>query len=339
MLSAQLLRPGEFVLRDVPVPEPGPGELLVRVEAALTCGTDVKTFQRGHPRLPLPSPFGHEMAGVVAAAGKGVTAFREGDAIAAVPTAPCGQCRLCRRGRENLCAEAVGRIALGAFAEYLLLPAHVVADNVYGRPSSLRPEQAALLEPLACVVHGAARVDLAGAENVVLLGDGAIALLFARLAQLHGAGHVLVAGRHENRLAVARALGAATTTLEGDALVEEVRGGGRPGADVVIECVGNPPLWEFAPALAAAGGTVLLYGGCASGTRASFDTFRLHYEEVDLKGAFHYTRADVRAALSLLLRGDVAATPLITHERPLHALQEALDLVLRREAIKVAVHP
>src|SRR5690606_4467973 len=208
MVAATLLRPGALELREVPAPEPGPGELVVRVETALTCGTDVKTFQRGHPKFPLPASLGHEFSGVVAAVGAGVRGWREGDPVALVPTAPCGACRLCRRGRESLCPDAVGRMVLGAFAEYVRVPSHIVAVNVFPRPAGMAPEVAAALEPLACGVQGADRVALDRAESVVVVGGGAIALLMRQRAKLRGAGRVLVAGKHAGRLEVARALGA-----------------------------------------------------------------------------------------------------------------------------------
>jgi L-iditol 2-dehydrogenase len=340
MRRAELLRPGAVELREVPVPRPGPGELLVRVDVALTCGTDLKTYQRGHARIPLPAPMGHELAGTVAAAGPRVTRFREGDALASVPTAPCGACRLCRAGRESLCPDAIGGIVLGAFGEYVLLPARLVETNVFHRPERLTAEVAAALEPLACVVHGAARVPLERAESVVLLGDGAIALLFVQLARLRGEASVLVAGRHAERLRIAGTLGARTTTATGEQLSAEIlEWTDGAGADVVIECVGRPETWSEAQRLAATGGVVLLYGGCASGTVATFDTERLHYREIDLKGAFHYGRADVREALDLLERADVRVEPLITHRVPLGRLDEALRLALSREAVKVAVVP
>lgn len=390
MRAAVLVRPGQVEMREVPVPAPGPGELLVRVDAALTCGTDLKTFQRGHPRIPLPTSMGHEFSGAVVAVGPGVGRFREGDAIACVPTAPCGECRLCRRGRENLCPDAVGRMVFGAFAEYVLLPRHIVERHVFPRPAGLAAHEAAALEPLACVVHGADRVAFERAEHVVFLGDGPITLLFLQVARLRGAGNVIVVGRHEARLAVARALGAETVVEPGAgdsgphgvgggaagsgteagargkaaAAAREAdsaasgSGGGTPretvaatlrevvlertggvGADVVVECVGRPEVWELAATLAAPGGEVLLYGGCAAGTRASFDTLHLHYEEVDLKGAFHYRPASVREAYELLADSRVAVGPLVTHRRPLARLEEALGLALRREAVKVAVVP
>jgi L-iditol 2-dehydrogenase len=342
MRAAFLLSPGRMELREVPVPRPGPGEVLLRVEAALTCGTDLKTFQRGHARLPVPAPFGHELAGVVAAVGAGVTAFAPGDATANVPTAPCGACARCAAGRENLCADAVGRMVLGAYAEYVLLPAHIVSAHLFHRPEGLAARAAAALEPLACVVHGAARIDWARVRHCVMVGDGAIALLFARVALLRGAGSVLVLGHHDARLAVARAYGATAAAVGADgdsarAFVSAATGG--HGADLVVECVGTPRTWRLASELAGAGGVALLFGGCAAGDEACFDAARVHYDEVDLVGAFHYTPRAVREALALLASGAVDAGALVTHTVPLHHLADALELVMSRTAIKVAVVP
>lgn len=339
MIVAQLVRPGQIEFHERPVPTPGPGEVLLRVEAALTCGTDLKTFQRGHPMFPLPCLLGHEVSGTVAAVGAGVK-FREGDAIACVPTAPCLHCRLCLRGNESLCPAALGRVVLGAFAEYLLLPEHIVSTNTFLRPSNITAAEAAALEPLSCVIHGASRIPLGRADSVLILGDGAISLLFAQVAQMQGASRVAVAGRHESRLSIARVFGAETFRQNASGFGEQVfEWTGGHGADIVVECVGRPEVWESAFDLVAPGGELLAFGGCAMGTRATFDTYRLHYEEVDVKGAFHYGRADVRAALEALESGAVRVKPLITHERPLGQLIDALDLAVRREAIKVAVQP
>jgi L-iditol 2-dehydrogenase len=341
MRAAFLLRPGELTLREVAVPRPAAGEVLVRVEAALTCGTDVKMYQRGHARLLLPAPFGHEFAGRIAAVGEGVATFVHDDPVMCVPTAPCGSCRLCAAGRANLCAAAVGRMVLGAYAEYVLLPAHIVARHLFHRPATLSAERAATLEPLACVVHGAARIDWLRAQHVAVLGDGAIALLFACLALLRGAAAVLVLGRHPERLAVAATYGAHTvrTASNDEALVAVRDHTGGAGADVVVECVGTPATWRLASELTAAGGTALLFGGCAAGAQASFDAYRLHYEEVDLVGAFHYTPHDVADALTLLGAGRVDVAPLITHRAPLQDLEAALQRVMDRSAIKVAIVP
>ncbi|HEY0671632.1 MAG TPA: alcohol dehydrogenase catalytic domain-containing protein [Longimicrobiales bacterium] len=340
MKRAELLRPGVVEMRELPEPRPGAGEVVVKIEAALTCGTDIKTYQRGHPKIPLPAPLGHEFSGVISAVGDGVERFREGDAVACTPTAPCGACRLCERGHDSLCAQAVGRILLGAFAEYITVPAHIVRSNMFERPPSLSAEEAAVLEPLACVMHGADRVLLERAERVIIVGDGPIALLFGQVALLRGAEDVMLFGKHDIRLRAAEAVGLNAIDV-GDAdirvVARDLTDG--VGADVVVECVGRPELWEAAFDCVATAGELLAFGGCAAGTRATFDTYRLHYEEVDVKGAFHYGRADVRHAYDLLLDQDIDAGILITHYEPLERLQEALELVLSRQAIKVAVQP
>jgi len=337
MLQARLVRPGEVELIEVPVPDPGTDGVVLRVEAALTCGTDVKTWRRGHPKIPLPTAFGHEFAGTVAAVGRDVRNLREGDRVACPPTAPCFACARCLRGYTNLCETAIAGMVVGAFGEYVRLPSRVVRTNLFLRPDSMSGIEAAALEPLACVVHGAGRVDLRNAERVLILGDGAIGLLFARLADLRGAGNVVVVGHHANRLDVAGKYGAAVSTASPDALRERFRG--EDGADVVVECVGDPALWTLAHELTRAGGSALLFGGCPAGTVAGFDAFRLHYSEVDARGAFHYSPDDVRTAFDLLAAGRVDVGRLVTHTAPLRDFTTAFGHALDRTAIKVAILP
>lgn len=339
MCAAHLVRPGVVELREVPVPVPAPGEIVIRVEAAVTCGTDLKTIRRGHPHIPLPAPLGHEASGIVVAAGAGVTVVREGDAIACVPTAPCLSCSLCQRGLESLCAGATGRINLGAFADYLRIPAHIVSMHVFERPHGMVPAVAAALEPLACVVHGAARLPWRPGASVAFLGDGPIALLFVQLARLRGAGRILVLGHHTERLSIARVVGAHETSDGSVPPLDFVRSHIADGADIVVECVGKPETWRTAQELAAPGGTVLLFGGLAEGSEARFDPYRLHYREIDLLGAYHYARGDVLEAFSLLEAGSVRIDPLITHHRPLTAIHDALGLAMSGRAVKVAIEP
>jgi L-iditol 2-dehydrogenase len=340
MRAAFLDGPGVLALRNVAVPRPGAGEVLVRVEAALTCGTDIKLYQRGHARLPTPTAFGHEFSGRIAATGAGVSGLTIDDAIACVPTAPCGNCSHCARGRENLCPDATGRMVLGAFAEFVLLPQYIVERHLFPRPAALTAAAAAVLEPLACVVHGASRVEWSDVRHAVIVGDGPIALLFARVAVLRGAPVVLVIGRHEARLRAAAAFGARTAAAHTD---DEARHAvaaiATGGADLVIECVGTPAAWRLSSELAGIGGTVLLFGGCAAGSEATFDAYHMHYDEVDHVGAFHYTPRAVHEALRLLESGAVPAAPLITHTFPLDRLHDALELAMSRTAIKVAVVP
>jgi L-iditol 2-dehydrogenase len=239
-----------------------------------------------------------------------------------------------------LCPDAVGRIVLGAFGEYVAVPRHIVQTNMFERPASLPPEHAAVLEPLACVMHGADRVLLERADRVIIVGDGPIALLFGQVALLRGAGDVMLFGKHDIRLRAAEAAGLnAIDASDADirVIAQDMTDG--MGADVVVECVGRPELWEAAFECVAPAGELLAFGGCAAGTRATFDTYRLHYEEVDVKGAFHYGRADVRRAYDLLLDQDIDAGSLVTHHESLDNVQHALELAMSRTAIKVAVHP
>src|SRR5262245_7081185 len=245
-MRAQMLhRPGEMELVSVARPSAGAGEILLRVKAALTCGTDVKTFLRGHPIFPTPTLFGHEFSGVVAQAGRGVKGFKEGDAVMAVPTAPCGECFYCRHSDENLCDAIKRDYVVGGFGEYVRLPARVVRTNVFPKPAELGFAEAALLEPLSCVVHGLDMIPLGPDSVVALLGAGAISLLHFLALRALGVKKVIVVGRGEKRLEQARRLGASDTLgggveNAGPAILERTEG---RGADVVIECTGQPLVW------------------------------------------------------------------------------------------------
>jgi len=336
-----LVRPGELRLESVDIPQPADGELLARVTVALTCGTDLKTYERGHARLRVPGLLGHEWAGRVEAVGAGVRDFRPGDRVVATPTAPCGDCAYCLKGLENLCLHLFEHAALGAYGEYILVPRHIVNRNAFRVPDGVSDQRAAFLEPLACVVRGAELVDLTGDRTVVVLGDGAIAQLFSQVARLRGAGQVILIGRHERRLELARRLGAqvAVNSHDTDVLraVHALTDG--LGADTVVECVGRPQAWEEAITLLRRGGEALLFGGCEPGTRIAVDTERLHYDEIVLKGGFHYTPASVRHAWELIRSGAVNLEPLVDDRLPLEALPRAFERMRRREALKVAIVP
>ena len=336
-----LLGVGETQLKDVQIPRPGEGEVLAKVSVALTCGTDLKTLERGgHARLP-SGPFGHEWAGTVVALGEGVRRFEHGDRIVATPTAPCGDCAFCKRREENLCLHLFRETALGAYGEYMLIPRHIVQRNAFRIPESVSDENAATLEPLACVVQGADRIDMSGNRTIALLGDGPIALMFLQLARLRGVGRVILIGRHPRRMDVARKLGA-------DAVIDSTRSDPHTdvraltdglGADTVIECVGRPEAWQEAMQLSRRGGEVLVFGGCQRDSTVALQTELIHYEEIDLKGAFHYTPAAVSRAWNLICGGHLNLASLITHRMPLDDLAHAFKLLKRREAVKVAIVP
>lgn len=336
-----LVRPGVLELRELPRPRAEPDGVVVRVRAALTCGTDLKAYLRGHPKFPMPTPFGHEFAGELAEVGAEVRGLREGDAIMAAPTAPCGNCYYCQREQENLCEQVMDTMVHGAYAEYVKLPGAVVRTNLYAKPRALSFAEAALLEPLACVLHGLAQVRLRPDDTVVLIGAGAIALLHLLVLRARGVRRVAVVARSAARATHARTLGAeAVWPVGAEAahapVLELTRG---RGADVVIECTGQEAVWECAPALARRGGQVVLFGGCPTGSVVRLDTHRLHYDQVSLTSPFHFTPRDVRAAYELLSSGQFGGAALITAEYPLERLTEALDRQRRGEGAKFAIVP
>ncbi|MES1242120.1 MAG: alcohol dehydrogenase catalytic domain-containing protein [Acidobacteriota bacterium] len=338
-----LLGPERVELREVPIPEPGPGELLLRVEAATTCGTDVKVLRRGgHPRmLHVPTPFGHEMAGTVEAVGPQAR-WQPGDRVVVANSAPCGACEWCLRGRENLCAHL--EYLNGAFSEYVLVPRRFAEVSTYAIPEGLAPEVAALAEPLACVLHGLEVCALDRPSEIVVYGGGPIGLLFVDvLASLRAGHHVVLADPNPPRLAVARQLGASEAVQvgrdggEAARLRRYARGG--DGFDLAIEATGSPVAWEDALASARPGGTVLLFGGCRPGTTIPLDTHRLHYGEITVKGAYHHRPPTFRRALDLLAGGALHPEALLSTERPLEELEGALRSMMRKEALKVVIRP
>lgn len=336
-----LIRPGELRLDTAEVPEPADGEVLARVAVALTCGTDLKTLDRGHARLTIPGRFGHEWAGTVEAVGDGVLSFGVGDRIVATPTAPCGDCAYCLRGAENLCLHLFEHMALGAYAEYILVPRHIVNRNAFRIPDDLTDVRAAFLEPLACVIHGADLVRLGGDRTVVFVGDGPIALLFVQVARLRGANRVAVVGRQAQRLELARGLGAdlVIDSRERDVREEVAALSDGLGADTVVECVGRTEAWEQAVELARRGGEVLFFGGCETGSAIRLDTERVHYDELTLRGGFHCTPDSVRRAWEFICSGALRLDPLVSDHVPLDELPGAFERMRRLEALKVAILP
>jgi L-iditol 2-dehydrogenase len=335
-----LVRPGHVELRDLPRPSAGADGVVVRVRAALTCGTDVKTFVRGHPIFPTPTLFGHEFAGDVVEVGTQIRGVEAGEPVMAAPTAPCGACYYCRREQENLCAQVTEQFVVGAFAEYVRLPAAVVQTNLFPKPAAISYAEAALLEPLACVLHGLSQVRLRSEDTVVLVGAGPIALLHLLVLRHRGLSRIVVVARRPARAAQARALGAEVVPVAVEAARPPILAltEGR-GADLVIECTGEPSVWEAAPGLARRGGQVELFGGCPVGTVVRFDTARLHYEQVGIVSPFHFTPRDVRAAYELLAAGDFGGQALISDVLPLDRLEEALTRHRSGEGAKFAIRP
>lgn len=333
--------PGDLRFEDIPVPEPEPGGLVVRVEAALTCGTDVKTLRRGHPvMIPhVPTVFGHELAGVVTAVGRGAPGVKEGDRIVAANSAPCGRCPLCAANRPNLCEDLL--FVNGAYGEYIALPPRLVARNVVGIGPRLAASSAAFAEPLACALLGVERGRVEAGMTVAIWGHGPLGCLLALAAGQRGA-RVVIVGKAGWRLDRIRELGLGTCVDAPSVpdMVGHLRGltGGR-GPDVTVDATGRPEVWEQAIEGVGRGGTVILFGGCAPGTSVRVDTRRAHYEELTLVGAFHHTPAMIRRAVELLESKAIEPAGLLTHRMGLGQVKEALALMERGETMKVLVDP
>ncbi|MBV8170907.1 MAG: alcohol dehydrogenase catalytic domain-containing protein [Candidatus Eremiobacteraeota bacterium] len=322
----------------MPSPQPGPGELLVRVRAALTCGTDLKTYRRGHPKLQF-GPFGHEASGDVVAVGRDVKGFKPGDAVMWVQTAPCMQCDACVSGSENLCERIFDEIALGAYADYIVLPRAIVRRNVFRKPVGLSYIEAAFLEPLSCVVHGWNVLRRANAQrplppNVAIIGAGTIGMLHLLYAKHAGVRATMIA-RSAQRIELAQALGAHETI---DARELE-KAAVWPRFAAVIECAGMFETWRQALALTRPGGRTLFFSGLPSGSEVPLDATRIHYEEIACLGAFHFTPDDVRETRDLLVAGRIAVRPLVSAVVALANLSDVFERLDRRQGYKYALIP
>ncbi|HET7814651.1 MAG TPA: alcohol dehydrogenase catalytic domain-containing protein [Candidatus Baltobacteraceae bacterium] len=339
MKSAILVRPREIELRDVGVPKAPPGGLVVRVRAALTDGTDLKAYRRGHPQMPMPTPFGHEFSGDVAAVGEGVTKFAEGQALMSVHSAPCMQCFWCGNGEEELCTSVMSTKILGAYAEYIEIPAHIAAINAYAKPAHLSYVAAAFLEPLACVVHSVEMLAPKAGARVLVMGDGGFGFLHALVLKGIGA-EPMLAGRRDERAALAQRYGLPYLDVRKDDLLKIVHEVTQArGTDALVECTGQAEVWERGPQLVRRGGTVSFFGGLPSGTRVSFDAARMHYDEVRLISPFHFRPSSVRRAYDMLASGEIDPLPLVTETVPLAEIARVFERLDAGDGIKFAVTP
>lgn len=341
MQGVFFLGAGQLELREVPIPQPAEGEVVVKVGAATTCGTDLKAYKRGHKLFKPPMPFGHEWAGTITAIGKGVQGFKEGDRVTAANSAPCGACYYCRRGKPQLCQHLESRFNWGTYAEYLRVPPHIVSMNMHKIPDHLSFAEAAFIEPLACAVLCINYAEIALGDTVAIVGSGAQGLMQIQLAKAMGASRVIAIGRAHGRLAVAKQIGADETisTLDTDAVAAVKALTEGRGADVVIEAAGSAETWQLACQMARPAATVVLFSGLPGGTQVSFDATHVHYDEITLKGVFHHTPRTVEQALNMLISGQVDVKPMINGEIPLREVEDGLNRMARSEVIKLAVLP
>ncbi len=343
MTAAVLYGKEHLEIERVDVPMIGPGDVLVRVRAALTCGTDVKVFRRGyHARMiKPPALFGHELAGDIVAVGERVTGFKIGQRVMAANSAPCGACFYCQRSQENLCEDLL--FNNGAYAEYIRIPERIVQKNLHVLENSVGYQDAALAEPLACVMRGLEESNVRPGDTVAIVGLGPIGMMFVRLAKTLYEARVIAVGRRQPQLDRAARMGADELVLNKDGAdvvgaVKRLTHG--RGADVVIEAVGLPELWQLGVHMLRRGGVVNFFGGCASGTDVRLDTNLLHYSEITCKASFHHTPALMRKALESITRGYVTAKDFVNGVEPLTNLLEVMQHLMSHNGhLKTAIIP
>jgi len=347
MLAAVLYGSEDLRMEQVPVPRIDAGEILLRVGAALTCGTDLKVFRRGYHAMMLKPPvvFGHELAGVVTEVGAGVTKFRVGDRVLPLNSAPCDACYFCQHNQQNLCKHLL--FNNGAYAQYMRIPGRIVEKNTLLVPDNIPLEHAALTEPLACVVLGLEACGARVGDTMVVIGAGPIGLMFVHAASLSGV-RVISVVKREDQIAAAHHFGATEVVriTEGQDNVAAVRKltGDERGADVVIEAVARPATWEWAVGMVRKGGVVNFFGGPPSGTVVGLDTNRLHYGDITLKASFHLTPATARTAFELITSGQFNCAEFITATASLEEVPAVFHRMMTRSTdnmrdIKTAIFP
>ena len=347
MNAAVLYGKEDLRVERVDTPVAAAGEVIVKVRAALTCGTDLKVYRRGYHAKMLKPPmlFGHELSGVVEQVGDGVENFKTGDRVVALNSAPCDICYFCKRGQQNLCDDLI--FNNGAYAEFIRIPARIVEKNMLHVPASVLFEHAALTEPLACVVRGYEESAAKAGDLVVVIGAGPIGLMFMHVAELSGA-RVIAVVKREDQIAAARKFGARDVVRIEDGMdpiapVRSLTPDGR-GADIVIEAVATPMTWQWAVEMVRKGGLVNFFGGPPSGTKVELDTNRLHYNDITLKASFHHTPATCRTAFDLIRSGRFKCAAYITGRAKLADVPQVFANMMTRSQqgtadIKTAITP
>lgn len=316
-----------------------PGEVRIQIEAALTCGTDLKVFRRGyHAKMIVPpAVFGHELSGVVSEINGPEAPVNVGDRVVVANSAPCGECFHCLNHQENICDNLL--FLNGAYAESIVVPARIVQKNLLRLKAGTNFRDAALVEPLACVVQGIQDVKLRTGQHVLVLGAGPIGLMFAALAKQFSC-EVTVAGRRAPRLEAARRLQAdhVIDVTDGSNLVGKIRGATKEQFDVVIEATGQPAVWEASVHLVRKGGTVNFFGGCPAGTTVTLDTTLIHYSDLTMLASFHHTPLAIRRALDFIEAGVIRADDFVDGECSLTELPQLLkSMTLGNHAVKTLV--
>jgi len=338
--------PKQLTIEDVPKPECGPGDILVKVAACAICGTDIKIYNHGHPNLQPPQTIGHEISGTIAELGKNVSGYRKGDRVTIVTEVGCRRCRFCRQGRQNLCENfrAIGYHLAGGFAEYILIPEIAVKQScVLPIPDSMSFEEAALVEVLSCVINGQDYMKIRHGESVVVLGAGVAGCLHAELARCSGATKIImINSSSEKRLATAKKTAKPDlvfSSASGDP-VKYVKQETGAGANVVIAACNSAEAQKQALEMAASQGRISLFGGLPKDQPViELNSNVIHYKELSVFGAFSSYVYQYKQAINLLASRRIDGRKYITHTFPLDRIIEGFEAARSGDALKVIIKP
>ena len=334
-----------LVVKEVPDPELGKGSVILKVRACSICGTDVRTYHWGHPRVKLPQLLGHEIVGEVEAVADKIPSFRVGDRVAVTPRIACGECFYCRKGQHIYCqnSRTFGYELPGGYAEYLLVPSRGIEYGVLNRiADSLSFEEASLAEPLSCCLRAQRASQVSPGDTVVVIGGGPIGIMHCRLARINNAGKVILVEREARRMEQ-------VNLASVDEVVDSVKSppvetisaltGGR-GANVVVVACSSIEAQEQSFVLAGRGGKINFFGGLPPGqSKISIDSNVIHYREVSVQGSHGSTPQDNRDALDMLARKALEVGDLITHTFPLDSIEEAFLFAESRVGMHVGICP
>jgi L-iditol 2-dehydrogenase len=335
MRAAVLTAPGELRLEDVPLPVCPPGGVLIRVKACGLCASDLKMWRWGHKELKLPRILGHEVAGVVEESDS--SQIPAGEVVQVAPGMPCGYCSACQRGEHNRCPEVkvLGFSLNGGLAEFIAVPVDGVAGGAVNiLPLSLDAAAASLAEPLACCLNAWQQANLVSGEAVIIFGAGPVGRLAAWSAKAFGARRVVLMDKDPARL---RELGSPGIDVSHGKAIENARDALAGGADVVLPACSDPIALAWGMELINPGGRMVVFSGLKE--PASLDLNQVHYRELSLVGAYGCTATQNKQALEMLASGAVHVESIISHRLPLESVLQGMDLMERRAALKVVIHP
>jgi len=339
MKAAVLYGIKNLKIEEVEIPKPKEGEILIKVLYSLTCGTDLKTYERGHAFIKYPMIIGHEYVGEIIKVGENVKNFKEGDIVTGANSAPCFNCFFCNKKSyslcENLSKNLLGFTVNGSFAEYMCIPKEIVNVNLY-KVEDKNYKKYASIEPLACVIHAWEKLNVKEDDNVLIVGSGPIALLHLQVALLKTK-NVFVLAKHKDRINKIKEFNVKVFDIENENFKEEVFKENNKGYDLVIEAVGKEEAWKLSFEFVRKGGTLLLFGGLRKGIEISFDSYKIHYGEVKILGSFHHDPYSVKKCFELIKNNKINTEVLITNEMKLENLEEALLRMAEGKEMKVGI--